>query len=342
MIVTLNEIVFYVILIGYIVSILYVICPIKRAISVCPANGQIEKNETLTLRGISIVFVVLHHICQRVSFSHFIAKPFLAGVYLFVGLFFFLSGYGNFISLEKVSKKRSWLTKRLFSLVFFFICGLGVNVLINKDLYISVHEVLNDFYSFTYKPYTLWFFKTLIIMYLLTFIVSTFNFSNILPFYILFFVSVYIVISMILNVPDYWWNSIIAYPLGMIYAKYKKVIQKKSINFFCILLFLVLFILGFRIKYLQPLVVIFFCYMVVMYLYYFKFHSLRCYKYIGGVSLGIYLYHCIFLSILSFPSIVQIYSVGALLVVFCGFGMAVGVNFLYKIILDITKRSKLI
>ena len=124
MIVTLNEIVFYVILIGYIVSILYVICPIKRAIwSVCPANGQIEKNETLTLRGISIVFVVLHHICQRVSFSHFIAKPFLAGVYLFVGLFFFLSGYGNFISLEKVSKKRSWLTKRLFSLVFFLFVG---------------------------------------------------------------------------------------------------------------------------------------------------------------------------------------------------------------------------
>ena len=64
---------------------------------------------------------------------------------------------------------------------------------------------------------------------------------------------------MILNVPDYWWNSIIAYPLGMIYAKYKKSDIQKSINFFCILLFLVLFILGFRIKYLQPLVVIFFC-----------------------------------------------------------------------------------
>lgn len=167
------------------------------------------------LRGLSILFIVLSHICQNISSHSLIQFPFLNYAYLFVALFFFLSGYGNFISISKTPKSIKWLVKRLLCLFIFFSFGLVVNIILNRNVYTSNSTLLYDFFSLTYRPYTLWYLKVLFIYYLLTFFSKLLFVKQNKQVFFLFMVTIlYIIICILLGVPNYWWNSVIAFPMG--------------------------------------------------------------------------------------------------------------------------------
>lgn len=267
---------------------------------------NITITDTYYLRGFSILFIVFHHISQRISYTNILIKPFIYFVYLFVGLFFFLSGYGNYISLSR--KKESptrWLIKRILNLVIFFIIGLILNLLINHELYQTPEIFFIDLITFTYNPYTLWFFKVLLVLYIISYILDIIKISDktkiILLFVIVFF---YILLCNIFKVGDYWWNSIIAYPLGIFIAwkPISKVAVKKVIMY--MLLFSITCVLGLKYILFKPISLFFFLIIVTNYFYIFSFDDKKnvlhtFIKNMGKISLGIYLYHTIFLTLLA-------------------------------------------
>ncbi len=268
---------------------------------------EISLSASYILRALSISFIVLHHIAQRVDKTSFVAIPFLCFVYLFVALFFFLSGYGNAVSVGKVKGLPvKWLGKRLFTMMFFYFVGLGLNVIINWELYVDGSEVFTDVVHLTYSPYTLWFFKVLLGCYLMTFIATFFercvliiNTSNLaLGKNIIMLLSlVFISLCLACHVPNFWWNSVIAYPLGYMFA-----LKKNSLiirPFYAVIAFVVFsacVILGMKITPLQILATVSFCLIFVCFESNFSFRENKILQFIGKLSLGIYLYHIVLLT----------------------------------------------
>ena len=331
-----------ILMVTYILIFLLVVFSSKKEI-----NKTIPLTASYIVRALSIFFIVLHHIAQRVDCTSVLAIPFLNFVYLFVGLFFFLSGYGNGVSLEKAKKiPVNWLGKRLLTMVFFYIVGLGLNVLINMRLYEDYSGVLRDFLHLTYSPYTLWFFKVLLVCYLLTFLVAFFerkvlasNNANLTGGGIIMAASlIFIFLCLVKQVPNYWWNSVIAYPLGYMYAHKKDSCGVKSIYVvIAFLVFLVTAVLGMKITLLQIFATISFSLIFVWFLSNFSFRKNRGLQFIGKLSLGIYLYHTVLLTALK-PVMNEWYApmaiiCGSVIFAFCTdfvFGLLIGRRREYK------------
>lgn len=315
-----------IVLILFIFVTLVLLIPRKRKIGIHQTG--ISLDISLTLRFISILFILLHHVCQRTNIvNHILALPFLVLVYLFVGLFFFLSGYGNYLSLEKSKNCNIWLIKRLVNLLFFFVIGFVINICINQNLYKTFNEVLKDFFTFTYKPATLWFFKVLFIEYILTYLLFRLKKEKIV-LYIFVITIAYIAICIILHIPEYWWNSAIAYPLGMFFMKYKdKISLKTKYNVIFFLLFTLCMLATFKFIFLQPLATILFCYLVYSYCNYFEIKKITVCNNIGKCSLGIYLYHVVFLTYMA--NIMDSWY-ATLIILLLSIAVAFIVNFFYR------------
>lgn len=88
--------VFYSISIFIIINTFYLL--IKSDID---KSEPLNKSNTLTIRGIVIICVILHHITQYFNVYGIMAQLFLHTGYIFVGIFFALSGYGNYLSYSK-------------------------------------------------------------------------------------------------------------------------------------------------------------------------------------------------------------------------------------------------
>ena len=82
-------------------------------------NTYFERRTTNSLRGIAMLAIVLHHIHNNLGFW----SPVMSQVgYLATGLFFFISGYGNTLSIEKREcLKLSWLIDKIKKIYIPFI-----------------------------------------------------------------------------------------------------------------------------------------------------------------------------------------------------------------------------
>lgn len=291
-----------IIIIIYILFSLLLIFPIQKKDS----NG-ISILDSNIARAISILFIVIHHIVQRVDNNSLLAKPFLYFVFLFVGIFFFLSGYGNSISIKKsYGIPYKWLGKRVLNLLFYFLIGLALNIMINTDMYLDKNILLKDLFTLTYTPYTLWYFKVLLGLYFLTFLLyslACFINERQIALYIygegiLLISIIYISFCIIKRIPSFWWNSVIAYPLGYLYAsKTNKIKLKPFIYAVFLVLFSLMTILSIKIDILQPFAIICLCVLIASYMENYSFRQCNIALLIGRISLGIYLYHLVMLSL---------------------------------------------
>ena len=260
----------------------------------------ISINDSYLLRGMAISFIVLHHIAQRFSNIQLVHIIILIYDDWLVGLFFFLSGYGNYISLKKSKTASKWLLKRIFTILCYFIFGLLLNLVLNFHLYTSFQTFVLDLITVTYKPYTLWYLKVLICFYIFTYIFNRLFKNQFLGTVIISILTIiYTVLCFVNKVEPFWWTSAICYPFGLFIAQktdfVQRISKKKIINIF-LAIFLLLTLLLVKYDILHPISSVVFCYFVYLFLCNRTLGDNILMKFLGKTSFGLYLYHIIFIT----------------------------------------------
>lgn len=215
------------------VLILISLLPIK-VITTNISEAFLNKSYTNHLRGIAILFVVASHYAANIykavhpSFSlpEYLISHFCA---LGVGFFFFCSGYGNFFSVAKCKNKLRWLLNHSAKIFICVAILLILQFIIVKNFGLISFEMQNIFslirhiFTITISPWTMWFIKELIFMYLIIYISEIIICDRQKKL-------LFIIISMLLytlfflitkNNSSFWWKSTLCFPLGYLCAYYK-------------------------------------------------------------------------------------------------------------------------
>lgn len=193
-------------------------------------DNFLNKRTSDVLKGIAILFIILHHIFNEIGYPNHLGYISCMG-YLGTGFFFFMSGYGNWISINKDKELRiKWLTKRLWRLyqIFipcFFVFLLVIFLVNQMNIYYSfdVKNILGDLLKFSLPNTINWFPKVFIISIILFYLITKLIKKEILRIIIIFLLTfIYIfVCAKIVHLEEYWYNSISCFALGCVIAKYK-------------------------------------------------------------------------------------------------------------------------
>lgn len=231
-------------------------------------NTKFENNkdflslkQTTTINGIFIIFVFIRHIFQYVSYNNAIDIPLvLLDKYtgqLIVTTFLFYSGYGI---MESIKNKRNYVDsipkKRIVNtLIRFDICVCLYFVL---GLILSDNISLSKFFLSLICVESIgnsnWYILTILCMWVSVFI-SFKIFKNsskkaLIFTYLLSFFSIFIMY--ITNRPDYYYNTIICFPLGMSFSFHYKFILKKlsSVRKYIFFIFVIFLLLSVTLIYI--------------------------------------------------------------------------------------------
>lgn len=179
------------------------------------------RQNTDTVRGFAICMIAASHIAQ-------FTRGGIANYFVFlwggmgVAVFFTLSGYGNYFSIQKATDRFKWLIKRIIQiLVPFIFCFIYVSI---AQIVIFRNPVsldyLKNFFTLSIPGTTTWYFKIQILLYALLALAVIINRDK--SHYILCgLVVVYIVTAYFINMDDYWYMTSLCFPLGYMIGKYK-------------------------------------------------------------------------------------------------------------------------
>ena len=200
-------------------------------------NGFLNKDFTYKVRGLAILFVLLQH-CNYFIFwndpfgnsdleyyekvIHFILS-FLTTIG--VGLFLFLSGYGNRLSAEKGCNFR-WLEKRclrIYAIAFLILC---VSFLLRFFLPIY-SDLFPKWYSFFVKLFKInlsfgiyWYIKAQLICYLSFFVFFKYLRKHYLKYLFSFWI-IWVLVCISIKTLNCWYITILCFPFGCFCAEYK-------------------------------------------------------------------------------------------------------------------------
>lgn len=194
-----------------------------------------DKNDSFALRGWCILLIIVHHIVlfytekYGMEFSRWAIELRNLG-YAVVGAFFVLSGYGVYQSVmrNRPLSARYWV-RRLKKLILPFVFALIVVSLIVLFMEgITLGDFLLCLVTLTLPTEVLWFMKAILIYHVLTYVVLG-NVRN--PRVALAIISVaavaWVVVShYCLNMWNFWWMSLLCFPLGLWLSAYSDKLAK--------------------------------------------------------------------------------------------------------------------
>lgn len=191
------------------------------------------------LKVICAIVIVIHHTSYYLPNSIFthIFRPI---GYLPVGVFFFISGYGLLYSLfNNPDYLLTFFTKRIRSILIPALTGLTLYFISTKTTF-----SFNLFFhgALPYSHY--WYVVVIFLLYLLFYFIFRFiNKKSKGVMIISSLLIIYVGIAGILKIDSYWYNTIFAFPCGMLFSLYEnyrggEILQKKLI-FPILLLFLI-------------------------------------------------------------------------------------------------------
>lgn len=179
-----------------------------------------------------MLLIILHHCFLRDQISFFGDRILWDLGYLGTSVFFFLSGYGLFVSLGKqIGLTFSYIADKLKKLflpyiyIWIFFALLSLCGIYNEPL--NWH----DFISLRAPNRPTWFFVVIIAVYLVTFLTWKFiKKDSVRIIYILLFTSCYIVMARHFGLGKWWYNSILSYPIGLFVSRYVQNHRDGQIN----------------------------------------------------------------------------------------------------------------
>lgn len=209
---------------------------------------SIEK--TNAIKGIFIIFVFFRHFSSYVTYTASLDKLatqiFSITGQTIVTMFLFYSGYGIMESIKK--KKYDYIKsipkRRILSVLFRF--DIAILLFAFVDLIVGNSFTLSEFVfsliGWDSIGNSNWYIFIILVCYLLTYIsFMIFKNKKDYAFSALFLCALIILFVIIFHVTKikslYWYNTILCYPLGILFSLYKskieKFIMKNSVIYFC-------------------------------------------------------------------------------------------------------------
>lgn len=212
----------------------------------------LNKRDCYTLKGIAMILIIISHIVGQLSKIYFWKIPILTFIlswgYISTGVFFFLSGYGMFYSLtRKPHIGYHYVYCHLISLLKpFLICWFISSVLAYFLFHIPVSHLFENLLMLQIGDMSTWFFKVILGIYIFCFILYSIRISNKIRLILIStFCLIYVIITILLGFENYWYLSVMNFPLGMLcalnYDKIKNIISIK-VCWWCLILYMLLYL----------------------------------------------------------------------------------------------------
>ena len=194
-------------------------------------------SETKAIQGLMALCIVCHHTAQQTCVTWLASGNIVNGLnvfsdtgFLFVGVFFFWSGYGLFKSFKSKQKYLSrFVSKRVVPVLvpYVIVCFLFTleRIFVFKEKMPLWFKITN-FTGITIGYYFGWYIQAIVVFYLVfyfAFKYSRYDFDAIL--YVFAGVLLWVVAGLIIDHNDYfmrgqwWYNSTMLFPFGVLFAK---------------------------------------------------------------------------------------------------------------------------
>lgn len=208
-----------------------------------PQNKEyLNVKSTSGLRGFLALGIIFHHISPLVKTGEEFSNFSYMGTYI-VSIFFFLSAYGLYVQNEsRENYLDNFLVKRLSKIIVpFFIISLIYMFyrFVNGQL-IDLNFFINLFKQGSTIIYNGWFVDIIILMYIF-FYLSFKLFQNKFLSIVLntIFIICYICLAIKLGYNFWWYNSTLAFAIGLIWAKNQNKIDRVLEKYYFIVIVLV-------------------------------------------------------------------------------------------------------
>ena len=203
-------------------------------------NTYLQKNSTLTIRGVFILLIVISSYVTAISTSslnrfdvpmvNFVAR---FGEMMFVP-FFFYSGYGIFKTYKTEGKeyaRRIPLQQILRHFLSYFIAWgfFAVTALALESQY-SVHQFILSGFALSTIGNTSWFVLVMLFLYFFAFVSFRIADHKTAVIINILLSVMFIFILRGLNFPSYYWNTLFAYEFGIIYCYLQDRIETKILK----------------------------------------------------------------------------------------------------------------
>lgn len=290
-------------------------------------DEPLDKSNTLTIRGFAILCIIMHHISQYFQINGMISTLFESTGFIFVGIFFALSGYGNYLSYKNNNIDKNtilkWGTKkilRLYISCFIAIIISNIAILMFKDLgKFSIAEFIKDIFTLTLPIWINWYLKVQLFLYIAFLIVFRYvKYYRNLTLSIIVLCFVILMYSMKFEV--YWYNSCLCFCIGILFAKYKDNYLNLSIIKKCILILFVLIGVVIALVYDSRASSIFVCMGIVLIILLVDVImpiKSRMMCILGNCSLEIYLFHWILICIFRVVNLNKNIEILSILIISC-------------------------
>ena len=199
-------------------------------------NNFLNKQTTISVKGLCAILIVLHHTSQRIENPDQLVYFRWIG-YLCVSMFLFYSGYGLYMSYNNNNNYiNTFCKKRISKIIVPFILS---NILfifsykfINKNTY-TIMDIINYSIGFKLIDGFKWYVITSIVFYYGFYLIFKYANKNKLKIMTIF-ITIYVLVCYIMRMGSYWYNASYTFILGMVMAKYHKsifnFIKKQYIN----------------------------------------------------------------------------------------------------------------
>lgn len=191
---------------------------------------------TESMKGLAMIAIMLHHIRNSLEASSFVLG---ATGYIGTGIFFLISGYGNELSLRKTDNTTfKWLWKKIKKIYLpFLACYILWEgfYLFSQDGQLDFFAILEDLLTISLPNMINWFPKIILLCFLLHWISIKGNKENRKRVTIISCIFlVYVLVLKVTRISDYWYLSVMCYPLGIMLANKDSFVsyemQNKKIN----------------------------------------------------------------------------------------------------------------
>lgn len=208
----------------------------------------LNRDYTCLLRGICMIMIVVSHTANE--FTELLIQYHLNSIWICgkfaTGIFFFLSGYGLTLSIKRNKVDSVYIFRHIRNLIypyfifwlFYFLTGLCVGRFSSGNIpYI-------DFLFLKMPNADTWFFRTIFGVYIVYFAMARFikPFADIC---IAVIIILYVFVLAYLGVSSWWWNTILCFPVGILYANYSHILAK-SASIKSLLFIICLFIISYK------------------------------------------------------------------------------------------------
>lgn len=217
-------------------------------------NNLFSIDSTYTLRGVSMIAIVLHHIWLL---DHFVGGVILSPAgYLGTGVFFMLSGYGIFFSMQKHGITKDYVLVKVKKMMLPFLLTWFVLLLTYPifDYHFVDMTEMKNLILFALPYSESWFFRVIICVYFICFIIWSVKIDVRIKIMLIGLACVIYTVSCIFfGINSYWYNTILNFPLGMLFAYKMSSIERIKrtnvtiISLCSLFLFIFFFVINYRI-----------------------------------------------------------------------------------------------